>query len=57
MAKSTIHPDWYPESKVYCDGQLVLKIGSTKPILNVNLESENHPFYNESKKLQSLKVL
>ena len=30
MPKTSIHPDWYPNSKVYCDGQLILKVGSTK---------------------------
>jgi len=44
MAKPTIHSDWYPNTKVYCDGQLVLKIGSTKSRLNVDLWSGNHPF-------------
>ena len=48
MAKTSIHPDWYPNAKVYCDGQLIMKIGSTKPRLNVDIWSGNHPFYTGS---------
>ncbi|MEL6136237.1 MAG: 50S ribosomal protein L31, partial [Cyanobacteria bacterium J06628_6] len=33
MAKSDIHPEWYPEAKVYCDGKLIMTVGSTKPEL------------------------
>ena len=51
MPKTSIHPDWYPNSKVYCDGQLVLKVGSTKPGLNVDIWSGNHPFYTGSQKI------
>jgi large subunit ribosomal protein L31 len=50
MAKTEIHPDWYPNAKVYCDGQLIMKIGSTKPRLNVDIWSGNHPFYTGSQK-------
>ena len=51
MAKSSIHPSWYPNAKVYCDGQLILKVGSTKPSLNVDIWSGNHPFYTGSQKI------
>ena len=51
MSKSSIHPKWYPNSKVFCDGQLVLKVGSTKPKLNVDIWSGNHPFYTGSQKI------
>jgi len=51
MAKKGIHPEWYPDAKVYCDGQLVLEIGSTKPRLNVDIWSGNHPFYTGSEKI------
>lgn len=47
-AKDSIHPEWYPNSKVYCDGQLVLKVGSTKPRLDIDVWSGNHPFYTGS---------
>ena len=48
MPKSEIHPTWYPNAKVYCDGQLIMKVGSTKPKLNIDLWSGNHPFYTGS---------
>ena len=34
MPKSGIHPEWYPNAKVYYDGQLIMKVGSTKKVLN-----------------------
>jgi large subunit ribosomal protein L31 len=51
MAKNNIHPKWYDESKVYCDGQLVMTVSSTKPQLNVDIWSGNHPFYTGSEKM------
>jgi large subunit ribosomal protein L31 len=51
MAKNNIHPKWYDESKVYCDGQLVMTVSSTKPELNVDIWSGNHPFYTGSEKM------
>ncbi|MGB2555232.1 MAG: 50S ribosomal protein L31, partial [Flavobacteriaceae bacterium] len=51
MPKASIHPTWYPNAKVYCDGQLVMKVGSTKPRLNVDIWSGNHPFYTGSQKI------
>ena len=51
MVKPNIHPQWYPNAKVYCDGQLILKIGSTRPKLYVDIWSGNHPFYTGSQKV------
>lgn len=51
MAKTNIHPEWHEESKVYCDGQLVMTVSSTKPELNVDIWSGNHPFYTGSEKM------
>ena len=51
MPKKKIHPNWYPEAKVYCDGQLIMNVGSTKPSLNVEVWSGNHPFYTGSQKV------
>lgn len=51
MPKKDIHPKWYPESKVYCDGQLIMTVGSTKAELNVDIWSGNHPFYTGSQRL------
>jgi len=51
MAKKNIHPQWYSDTKVYCDGQLVMVVGSTKPELNVDIWSGNHPFYTGSQRI------
>ena len=51
MPKTSVHPNWYPNAKVYCDGQLILKIGSTRPKLYVYIWSGNHPFYTGSQKV------
>jgi large subunit ribosomal protein L31 len=51
MAKKSIHPEWFPNTKVYCDGQLVMIVGSTKPELNVDIWSGNHPFYTGSQRI------
>nr|BDA97794.1 ribosomal protein L31 [Rhodomonas sp. NIES-698]BDA98760.1 ribosomal protein L31 [Rhodomonas sp. NIES-1730] len=51
MPKKDIHPKWHDEAKVYCDGQLVMTVGSTKPELSVDIWSGNHPFYTGSQKM------
>ena len=51
MAKSEIHPTWYPNAKVYCDGQLVMTIASTRPELHIDIWSGNHPFFTGSTKI------
>jgi large subunit ribosomal protein L31 len=51
MAKPDIHPKWYPEAKVYCNGQVVMTVGSTKPELHVDVWSGNHPFYTGTQKI------
>lgn len=50
MAKSDIHPTWYPEAKVYCNGEVVMTVGSTKPEMRVDVWSGNHPFYTGTQK-------
>lgn len=49
--KKDIHPKWYPEANVLCNGEIVLTLGSTKRELNVDLWSGNHPFYTGSQKI------
>ena len=49
--KKKIHPKWYDETQVYCDGQLVMVPSSTKLKLNVDAWSGNHPFYTGSIKI------
>ena len=51
MVKPNIHPQWYPNAKVYCSGKLILTVGSTKPELNIDVWSGNHPFYTGSQKI------
>lgn len=51
MPKKHIHPHLYESSKVYCDGQLVMTVCSTKPELHVDVWSGNHPFFTGSKKI------
>ncbi|MCS6812893.1 MAG: 50S ribosomal protein L31 [Cyanobacteria bacterium] len=51
MPKPDIHPQWYPEAEVYCNGELVMKVGSTRPRLDVDVWSGNHPFYTGTQKI------
>ena len=51
MAKPDIHPTWYPESKVICNGEVVMTVGSTRPEINVEVWSGNHPFYTGTQKM------
>ncbi|PSP17207.1 MAG: 50S ribosomal protein L31 [Cyanobacteria bacterium QS_8_64_29] len=45
MAKSDIHPQWYPDAKVICNGEEVMRVGSTQPEIHVDIWAGNHPFY------------
>lgn len=51
MPKPNIHPTWYPEAKVICNGEVVMTVGSTQPMLNVDVWSGNHPFYTGTQKI------
>jgi large subunit ribosomal protein L31 len=51
MPKQDIHPNWFDETQVYCDGQLIMTTSSTKPNLYVDVWSGNHPFYTGSLKI------
>ncbi|MEL6775843.1 MAG: 50S ribosomal protein L31 [Cyanobacteria bacterium J06597_16] len=51
MPKADIHPEWYPEAKVFCNGEQVMTVGSTKPELNIDVWSGNHPFYTGTQKI------
>jgi large subunit ribosomal protein L31 len=50
MAKKNLHPEWY-QTKIYCDGKLILEVGTTKKELFVDIWSGNHPFYTGSQKI------
>ena len=49
--KKNIHPNWYPNTKVYCDGKVVMELASTQESIYVDIWSGNHPFYTGSQKL------
>ncbi len=51
MAKANIHPTWYPEAKVICNGEVVMMVGSTQPEIHVEVWSGNHPFYTGTQKM------
>jgi len=51
MPKSAIHPKWYPEAKVICNGEVVMTTGSTQPELHVDVWSGNHPFFTGTQKI------
>ena len=51
MPKSNIHPTWYPEAKVICNGEVVMTTGSTQPELHVDVWSGNHPFFTGTQKI------
>ena len=49
--KEEIHPKWYPDAKVICNGEVIMTVGSTKPELSVEIWSGNHPFYTGQQRL------
>lgn len=51
MAKADIHPTWYPDAKVICNGEVVMTTGSTSPEIHVDVWSGNHPFYTGTQKI------
>jgi large subunit ribosomal protein L31 len=51
MPKPDIHPQWYPDAKVICNGEVVMTVGSTQPEINVEIWSGNHPFYTGTQKI------
>ena len=50
MAKKNLHPKWY-QTKVFCDGKVVLEVGTTKEELVVDIWSGNHPFYTGTQRI------
>mgnify|MGYP000317602976 CR=1 FL=1 len=42
MPKSEIHPNWFPDSEVKCEGKTLCVIGSTKPQLQVDVWEGDH---------------
>jgi len=48
MPKSNIHPDWFKDTPVICDGKPLCLISSTKRELQIDIWLANHPFYTDS---------
>ena len=51
MPKSEIHPIWFSNTPVFCDGKLICYVGSTKQELSVDVWLKKHPFYTDSQTL------
>ena len=51
MPKAEIHPTWYPDAMVICNGEVVMTTGSSSPELHVDVWSGNHPFYTGTQKI------
>ena len=51
MPKSDIHPTWYPEATVICNGEVVMTTGATQPEIQVDVWSGNHPFFTGTQKI------
>jgi large subunit ribosomal protein L31 len=51
MPKSEIHPTWFPNAPVLCEGKTLCSIGSTKPQLQLDVWLGNHLFYTNSQTL------
>ncbi|KAK1281001.1 hypothetical protein QJS04_geneDACA023160 [Acorus gramineus] len=43
--KKDIHPEFFEEAKVYCNGELVMTTSGTQKEYTVDVWSGNHPFY------------
>jgi len=56
MPKSEIHPKWYPDAKVICNGEVVMTTGSTQPELHVDVGVEIIPSSLELKRFLIQKV-
>lgn len=50
MLKSKYHPNWFSNTPVYYEGNILCFIGSTKNKLEIDLWLYNHPFYNKESK-------
>lgn len=48
--KKNLHPNWYSNITVYCEGKKIMSTDSTKKNLNVETWSGNHPFFTGSLK-------
>lgn len=49
--KKDIHPKWYPNAKVFVEGEEVMTVGATQPEIHVEIWSGTHPFYTGTQRL------
>ena len=47
--KDDIHPEYFPQAKVFYRGEQVMTVGATVPELHVEIWSGSHPFYTGQK--------
>ena len=48
MPKSDIHPKWFKNTPILCDGKPLCLVGSTKNELQIDIWLANHSFYTNS---------
>ena len=48
MPKSDIHPKWFNDTQILCDGKPLCLLGSTKRELQIDIWLANHSFYTDS---------
>ena len=48
MVKFNLHPAWFPNTPVLCDGKPLCLVGSTKPELQLDIWLGNQAFYTNS---------
>lgn len=48
MPKANIHPEWFTNVLISCDGKPICFVESTKQELQIDIWLTNHPFYNSS---------
>lgn len=49
--KKDIHPEWHPDAEIVVDGEVVVRVGSTEPNMNVEIWSGTHPFFTGQQRL------
>lgn len=50
MAKKNLHPQ-LQNTKIFCEGKIILEIKTPKEEIHVDVWSGNHPFYTGSHKI------
>jgi len=49
--KKNIHPKYYSNAHIKCSCGNIIKVGSTKPNIDIEICSNCHPFYTGKEKL------